>query len=209
MSRQVGLISDPHASPEPLFDALSIFRRREIDIILCAGDIAGYGSDLERSVEALSTNDCHAVLGNHDLWWLADEDGEGGTATSYLRGLSATFVTEVEGKVISMVHGAPPDLVMDGIRLLDEDGRVIPEQREFWSERLESLPCDVLVVGHTHQVFAERFGDLLLVNPGSTCFNHTCAILTLPELEVEFIPLCGREPLLSWSWGMIGRRGGA
>jgi predicted phosphodiesterase len=39
----------------------------------------------------------------------------------------------------------------------------------------------VLVVGHTHQVFAETVGGVLVVNPGSSAFNHSCAILSLPD----------------------------
>ena len=47
-----------------------------------------------------------------------------------------------------------------------------------------------------------RAGDLLVVNPGSTLFNHTCAILSLPEMAVEVFSLSGKEPLLVWNWGM-------
>jgi putative phosphoesterase len=68
---------------------------------------------------------------------------------------------------------------------------------------LKTFPADVLIVGHTHQVFAERLGHILVVNPGSTLFNHTCAILTLPEMTVQILSLSNKAPVLSWNWGMF------
>lgn len=208
MSHRIGIVSDPHASPGTLWEAMEIFRQREVDTILCAGDIAGYGSDLDRTVELLIESGGHAVLGNHDLWWLAaDDKRKRGETFAYMAGLPSTVDLDIEGIRIHMVHGSPPDRVMNGIRLLDEEGRIIPEQQLLWNERLASLPYEALIVGHTHQVFAERFGNLLVVNPGSTCFNHTCAILFLPERKLEFVSLGGKEPLLSWNFSMLRTRG--
>ncbi len=110
----------------------------------------------------------------------------------------------VAGKQLYMVHASPPESVMEGITLLDENGTLNPEQRDHWTGYLKTFLFDVLVVGHTHQVFAERLGDVLVVNPGSTRFNHTCAILSLPSMEVRFFPLGGRTPVLAWNWGMEG-----
>ena len=101
-----------------------------------------------------------------------------------------------------MVHASPPASIMDGIKLLDEDAVMRQDQKDFWGDSLRDFSSDVLVVGHTHQVFAEWLGDVLVVNPGSTLFNHTCAILSLPEMAVEILPLEGKQPLLSWNWGM-------
>ena len=90
---------------------------------------------------------------------------------------------------------------MEGIRLLDEHAVLSLEQVDYWSRYLRDFDTDVLVVGHTHQVFAERLGQILVINPGSTLFNHTCAILTLPDMEVQILPLGENLPVLSWNWG--------
>ena len=60
---------------------------------------------------------------------------------------------------------------------------------------------DVLVVGHTHQVYAEFIGNTLVVNPGSSVFNHCCAILRLPEMTVQMFPLSGKKIEKTWNWG--------
>lgn len=203
MGVKIGLISDVHASPVPLQTALTLLQQAEVEYILCAGDIAGYGPDLEQTVELLIKHHCETILGNHDVWrLLRAEDEVIGPGVEYLRDLPISIGCTVEEKNIYMVHASPPESLMSGIKLLDETGQLIPAMAEHWTKELDSFPHDVLVVGHTHQVFAERLGDVLVVNPGSTVFNHTCAVLNLPEMTVRVLALGGRKPLLAWNFGM-------
>lgn len=200
---KIGLLSDVHATLAPVQEALALFREESVEAILCAGDVAGYGKQLEPTVQALVNSSARVVMGNHDLWWL-ERSGYGpeGLVERYLRDLPSVIEFSAAGKMLRMVHASPPNSLMDGIKLLDENALMIDEQRRFWSRSCGDFPCDVLVVGHTHQVFAEQLGEVLVINPGSTLFNHTCAILTLPEMRVQFFPLSGKNPVLSWNWGM-------
>jgi len=209
VSVKIGLISDVHAYPEPLREALELFRRERVATILCGGDVAGYGSDLNTTVQLLIESGCQAVTGNHDLWYLERHDsGVDSEATAWLRSLPRRVELTVAGQRIVMVHASPPDSLLDGIRLLDEEGRLLADEQARWSEKLRDCCSEVLIVGHTHQVFAEQLGRVLAVNPGSTCFNHSCAILQLPELTVTIHPLGGHsEPLLAWNWGLLARAG--
>ncbi len=204
MTLRIGLISDVHATPGPVREALAIFRDQGVETVLCAGDVAGYGSELAATVALLIESRIRVIMGNHDQWWLESaDDWWPDPVAAYLRRLPVTDQFVAEGKKITMVHGCPPQSLIEGIKLLDEQAEPIPEQKAAWSATLQGCPCDVLVVGHTHQVFAEQLGRVLVINPGSTLFNHTCAILTLPELDVQFLSLGGRTPVLSWNWGMI------
>jgi len=207
MTTRIGLISDVHATPAPLQEALDLFARERVSAIFCAGDIAGYGKELEETVGLLAASGCRSILGNHDLWWLADREADDDSSVvSFLRGLPLVMEHEMEGVRVVMVHGAPPASVMEGIRLLDEDGDIIDDVRDFWLDELSGCAADVLVVGHTHQVFAEQFGNVLVINPGSTLFNHTCAILELPARKVDFLALGGHRPEKVWNWGLQFRR---
>lgn len=200
---KIGLISDVHATLAPVQEALALFKEESVEAILCAGDVAGYGKQLEPTVEALVDSSCRVIMGNHDLWWLERSGfSPEGFVERYLRNLPAVIEFEAAGKMIYMVHASPPHSLLEGIKLLDENALIIEEQRRAWKTYLRDLSCDVLVVGHTHQVFAEQLGKALVVNPGSTLFNHTCAILTLPEMSVQFFALSGKDPVLSWNWGM-------
>lgn len=203
MTEKIGLISDVHASPAPTQEALTIFQREGVETILCAGDIAGYKHDLEPTIELLAGSGCCSVMGNHDLWWLEQcDDKKNPQIAAYLRALPRVVEFSAAEKTIHMVHASPPGSVMDGIKLFDEHATLLEDQKLYWTDYLSDFPADVLVVGHTHQVFAQLLGEVLVINPGSTLFNHTCAVLTLPGMEVEFFPLSGEKPLLVWNWGM-------
>ncbi len=203
MTVKIGLISDVHATPDPVQEALTLFQNEGVDTILCAGDLAGYGTELEKTVELLINSKCRVIIGNHDRWCLSrlSEEVEGPTK-QYLRTLPTVVELTAENKKIYMVHASPPQSLMEGIKLLNEKAVIVQEQKNRWEDYLESFPYDVLVVGHTHQVFAERLGSVLVINPGSTKFNHTCAILTLPEMTVQIYPLLGKKPLMAWNWGI-------
>ena len=197
----IGLISDVHATPGPVKSALSIFEREGVDQVFCAGDIAGYRDQLDQTIALLADNGCRAILGNHDLMYIDHfEDEPDNSAVAFLKQLPATIDTTIEGKRVYMVHAQPPDACLGGIKLLNQDGVVRPDRVAHWAEQLETFDCDVLVVGHTHQVFAEQVGNTLVVNPGSSAFNNSCAILHLPDMTVETFPLSGKAIEKNWNW---------
>ena len=204
----IGLISDVHATPAPIEEALSIFEQAGVEQVFCAGDIAGYGDQLEQSIALLVKSGCQTILGNHDLLYLDhyadDVDNE---AVAFFRRQTTSMNMTIAGKRVYMVHAQPPDDCHGGIKLLNREGEVQPDRVAFWTDELKTFDCDVLVVGHTHQVFAEQVGDILVVNPGSSAFNHSCAILSLPEMTVQVFPLSDKEIEKTWNWGdhMIGR----
>ena len=95
---------------------------------------------------------------------------------------------------------------MDGITLLDENSQIVPDYVEKWTNRLKGFDSDILIVGHTHQVFAQQLGKTTVINPGSTKFNHTCMILSLPDIETKIVPLGDKQPILAWNWGTFHSR---
>ena len=202
MSTRIGLISDPHATAAPVAEALSLFKAAEVDSIFCAGDIAGYGDELEETIDLLIESGCRAITGNHELWYLDESAAKPETRTrTFFSHLPAVLAATIEGKKVYMVHASPPCSYMEGIRLLDDRGDVLSHLRQHWSERLQGLDYDLLVVGHTHQVFAERLADTLVINPGSTKFNHSCAILEFPGLDFQVLPLSDKKVATTWNWG--------
>ena len=198
----VGIISDVHSAPAELAEALSIFEHQGVDSIFCAGDIAGYMDQLNQTVQLLVDSHCKTVVGNHDLLHLDHHDDESDTSSiTYLKSLPSYIESTLDDKKVYMVHAQPPDGCHGGIKLLDKKGDLISEKVNDWTKVLAGYDFDVLVVGHTHQVFAENLGDVLVINPGSTVFNHSCAILSLPDMTVEFFALAGKEIQTTWNWG--------
>ena len=206
MSVKLGLISDVHATAAPLREALTIFKEESVDLIFCAGDIAGYGTELEQSIELLVDVGCTTILGNHDVWYLEQLlEGQEKRVETFFHNLPVTWETTMEGKRIFAVHASPPLSMNRGIILLDQYEKILPREKKQWVHELQGYGLDVLLVGHTHQVFAEILGQTLVINPGSTKFNHSCAILSLPDLEVRIISLSGKTVRKVWHWGMMSK----
>ncbi|MDH3342168.1 MAG: YfcE family phosphodiesterase [Gammaproteobacteria bacterium] len=208
MATRIGLISDTHSTLAPLQEALDIFQREQVDCIICAGDIAGYGEkkiqhDIEPLIELLEKHDCLMVAGNHDHWIEEYSSNNKDRVISFFNSLPSYLELNIEGKRLYVVHASPPDLEHGGIKLLDPEGVVFQDRKAFWSNELKDLNADILIAGHTHQILCEQLGDVLLINPGSTVFNHNCSILSLPEMQVEHFPLSGKEPIKVWNWGML------
>ncbi len=203
MTLRIGLIGDPHARLAPVADALALFARLGVSRIFCLGDIAGYGDELEATWDCLQQAGCESILGNHELWYLQKHQDQNDPLARGFAALPRVRDLTLAGKRVYLVHASPPRSVRDGIRLLDEAGNVIPQQQSYWAERLQDFEADVLIVGHTHQVFATQLGKPLVINPGSSGFNHSCAVLTLPEMHCEFHALGGRPLRRSWNWGMM------
>lgn len=198
----IGLISDVHATPEPVAEALAIFSNAGVSHVFCAGDIAGYMDKLDETIKLLVENDCQTIMGNHDLLHIDHhEDDSDDNVITFLKYLPATIETIIEGKRVYVVHAQPPDECHGGIKLLDKNGQIQTDKIALWTERLQSFNHDVLIVGHTHQVFAEVIADTLVINPGSSVFNHCCAILRLPEMTVETFSLSGKQIEKTWNWG--------
>lgn len=207
MTTRIGLLGDVHAIVTPVRQALGVFQSVGVDEIWCTGDIAGYGDQLEETVELLQAGNCQVILGNHDQWYLERPESEKNRmVAAYLAGLPRMRESVIEGKHLYMVHASPARSLMHGIRLLDELGHILPDQKDAWIERLTGFDPEVLIVGHTHQVFTEQLGDTLVINPGSTLFNYTCAILSLPDMRFELYGLSGRQPVRAWRWGQPGQQ---
>lgn len=201
--KKLGLISDPHAYPEPVAEALSIFKQQQVDAIWCTGDVAGYGNEIEATISLLQKSDCQLIMGNHEIEYMQKNSNTIDTnINSYLSSLPRVKQQNIEGKTVYMVHASPPDLVKGGVRLLDQQSDIIESEKQDWIKRLSDFEHDVLIVGHTHQAFAEVLGSTLVINPGSSKFNNSCVILSLPDLNVQWFALSGQSIRKTWNWGM-------
>jgi len=204
MTTRIGLISDVHSTPGPVAEALELFANEQVDEIICCGDIAGYYDTLEPTIELLAQSNCKAIVGNHDQGYLEKlpQDGES-SVRAYLQNLPQTLDLEIEGKRIYVVHANPPSEQHGGIKLLDQQGEIRQDRIDEWTMSLSELEHDVLIVGHTHQVYAVQLGGVFVVNPGSSVFNHSCMILSLPDLSVQTYTLGKQEIIKCWNFSML------
>ncbi|MDH5392034.1 MAG: metallophosphatase family protein [Gammaproteobacteria bacterium] len=203
MTTRIGIISDTHSSTAPLAEALEIFKTENVDSIICAGDVAGYGEDeLIQTIRLLQHSDCLIVSGNHDVL-TEPEIKHADEIKHFFDSLPDFIELTIEGKRIYIVHASPPRQQHGGIKLLDKYGNLIHEQLQIWQQKLRDNAHDVLIVGHTHQVFAEYIGNTLVINPGSTLYNHSCMVLSLPDMTISRYALEHKAIIKSWNWGLL------
>jgi uncharacterized protein len=159
---------------------LEIFRSKEVDAILHAGDICT--PSVLQELEAIAP--VHAVRGNRDIY--------------ALRHLPAQVILTFEGVTVGMVHGHGRlhNYLADKAHFL-----VFGLQEDHYKKRvIKALPgVDVMVFGHLHRRICEWVEGVLLLNPGSACCPDgnagnppSVAILRLqPESQtvVEFLDL--------------------
>ena len=189
-----GLLSDTHMPhrlkrlPNAVFDAL-----HGVDIILHAGDV-----DDPTSLEPLRTiAPVHAVRGNVHL----QDRSDGGAA------LPAAVNLELAGQRILLTHGHRPGLLgflINGLHVmgyylhLTNNGRA--NQRIARRLARTYRQADIIIFGHTHQIYVKWIGRTLMVNPGAVCVSRweqpTVARmrLSIGTPEVEVIPLPAESP---------------
>ncbi len=165
---KVGLISDVHGNRVALETVLE--EMPAVDELLCAGDVVGYNPWPGDCVDELRARDVPTVMGNHDAAVAGDTpfrfNGMAKAGVDHAtRELSddqlewladlPTERLECDGRV-KLVHGHPDD----------PDRYTRYTYPEEFTERLLGDE-DVLVLGHTHVQGVERFGEGIVVNPGS------------------------------------------
>ncbi len=171
---QIALIADIHANLEALDAVLEdIERTAPGAMIICAGDIVGYGPDPEACITRLRERDVPCVMGNHEEMLLGKRDFSrcvyagvksalwarrrvSAEAKSFLAALPAS--REVAPGIV-VCHG---DLESADIYISDakRGSAVLAQLGEQWPD------AKILVCGHTHHaaIYTEASGfDLVAV----------------------------------------------
>ncbi len=167
------VISDIHGNAA----ALEAVLRERHDLLLCLGDIVGYGPEPAACIQRIRSEGAVAVRGNHDATFAEGEEpgcrpaflrlaqaAEKVTApdlsdddVAYLAGLPATHRLELDGLPALLVHATPSDPLH---RYLGPD---VAE----WTVEVTRVEEELVLVGHTHVQFAIEAEGRRIVNPGS------------------------------------------
>lgn len=159
----IGLISDSHDHVPHIEQAVEIFKNREVDRVLHAGDFCS-----PFTIPPFDGLPLQGVFGNND-------------GDHYL--LLQKF------EAIGAEHlGTFGDLAIDGLKIALYHGTDAPI-----TAALEQCGIyDIVVSGHTHEKKAEQVNGTLAINPGTAHgFGEgaTVALLDTAALEVEFLEL--------------------
>lgn len=168
--RTVGVLGDVHA--EDVAVELALNALRDVDAVLCVGDIVDGKGDLERTVALLEDHGVICVAGNHERWFLA------GT----MRGVPDAHVTSSDA-VRTFFAGLPRTLrlptVAGNLMLChavgdDDMAELRSDTRGYALQAIEGLrelwldpELTYMVAGHTHERMVRAFPGLVAINAGT------------------------------------------
>jgi predicted phosphodiesterase len=191
---RIGVIGDVHACDDRLAALLRFFESRDLDCIVCVGDVVTGPGSPDRCVELLADADVLTVRGNHDRWLL---DGTPPV------GLHGHRLGELAPSTVDFLRSLPPSVRLNAAydtRILlchglgdndmnqisaDDFGYALEANRELQELLAERAPL-VVVKGHRHRSAVWSIGALLLLDAGTLAdpVNAVGAIIDLPEKTI-------------------------
>ncbi|CEN87014.1 metallophosphoesterase family protein [Paraclostridium sordellii] len=183
---RIATISDIHSNLYALNEVLADIEKRNVDMVVCTGDLVGYATRPNEVIETLRKNKVLTIMGNYDeaignfkiicgcdypdlkdaekaslsMKFTSEETTDENKA--YLRNLPKEAVISFNNKTIRFVHGST--------RLINE---YLKENSREADEVMNNLGEDILVCGHTHIPYVKYYGEKLLVNAGSVGKSKT------------------------------------
>lgn len=165
------VVSDIHSNLHALQAAREVIKDNDVEMVICAGDIIGYGAFPNECCEIVKKLARHCIFGNHevsalmrDTIWMNPHAAKASKWTSdvlnqdsrdYLLSLEQCALFESAGARVAMCHGSIGSVVE---YVYEGDTR---------GSMLSSVGADILILGHTHIPYMKRLGSGLILNPGS------------------------------------------
>lgn len=162
----IALIADIHANLAALQAVLRRLDNLGVREIICLGDIAGYGPQINECCELLQQRSVVGVKGNHDHYLL--------TGTSSGRSVTADMCIRYQASTITdqnlhWLGSFPLTLTSRGINIV-HGGWADPLDQYLYSvnaKMFEEVPGKRFASGHTHIPLLWEGEDKMYCNPGS------------------------------------------
>ena len=167
LEMKIGLISDVHANVIALQAVLE--ELKDVEVILCAGDIVGYNPFPNETVELLIKHRVKCVRGNYDNAVITgDTQWFNLVATQTIRWTSQnltrdnlrfleTLPEHIDLNGLTVHHGSPNRL----------EEFVFENNHQRLCQIFDPFDVKIVVFGHTHVPLMERCGNKIILNPGS------------------------------------------
>jgi putative phosphoesterase len=185
---KLGILSDIHCNLPGLERALELMH--DADQVWCAGDSVFQFRWSNEVVGRLREIGARVVQGNHEETILS------------IDGVRALSSPKIDRELVAWMREQPFRIeeVVDGKRVLMTHGSPWEPWKDYhyphetvWAKAAQ-LPCDTVIVGHTHFKMAKKYGNVLVINPGSAGdprdssngFQLSCATWDTRTDEVVF-----------------------
>ncbi|WP_323677466.1 metallophosphoesterase family protein [Halorubellus sp. PRR65] len=186
---RVAVISDVHGNRVALDAVLADMPR--VAGVLCAGDVVGYGPWPGECIDLIRREGATTVMGNHDRAVVQDS----GFRFNDMAQAGVEYARDVlDDEHVEYLADLPDERLAAGGRVKVVHGH--PNDPDHYTRPNEFSPRllddeDVLVMGHTHVQAHEKYGDGIVMNPGSVGQprdddpDAAYALLDLDRMTVE------------------------
>lgn len=193
---KIGILSDIHGGLVELIGALAVFRREQVDLIVCAGDLVDFGTWGDEIVKRIVDLRIPCVRGNHD------RDAAERQRLRLDQPKYGLPVKQLNPETLMHLAQLPPQLryIWEGTSILlthanpwGDDTYVYPTSTPALFRRvIETSDADITILGHTHRPMQIESAGKLILNAGSTSANYdhafgTCGILVLPARQFRLL----------------------
>ena len=204
---KIGVISDIHGNIKALNAVLEEFKKRNIEQILCCGDIIGIGPRPEETMKKVLEykNKLIAVRGNHEQYLLKgipdtlhgrpmrDDERKfhqwthsrlSEKSKKFLENLPCEKIIEINNKKIYITHYAYDEKQNFKRHILEP---TLEESEELFSE----IDADIILFGHTHKKIFNKSDNKWYINPGPlgcprTTNNAYFGILDIEDNNIKY-----------------------
>lgn len=178
----IAVISDIHGNLEALKSVLEDIKKRNIEKIICLGDIIAKGSNQKECLELIKEN-CQMVLrGNCDEFFSLDVDINKFNETeqkriiwnkgkitdedrNYLSNLPFSHEMYISGRLVRFFHASPEKIngFVGNIDKIEKSYSLFLPSQNTESQN----KADVVVYGHIHTAYLQRIYNRTIINTGS------------------------------------------
>lgn len=168
---RIAIISDIHGNMPALEAVLNDIGRKNIERIVCLGDLAGKGPSSAEAVDKIKEC-CEVVIkGNWD-YYLTEQASDvlrwhqkklGVERLNYMKELPVYQEFYISGKLLRLCHASPNDLLHRVYLSTKQSERL----RLFEATPTLSLEADVVGYGDIHGSYIDHFAGKTLFNVGS------------------------------------------
>ncbi len=176
---RIAIISDLHANFVALETVLADIERARVDQIICLGDVTAGGPQPRETIQRVRDLGCPVVRGNTDEWFLVPQTYDPNSEKERrLMALLEWAMQQFAPADIEFMRAFPLRVELsleNGKTLLGFHGSPQAHTHVIWATTPDdelarmfgNYRATVMAGGHTHAQMLRRFGDTLLVNPGS------------------------------------------
>jgi len=165
----IGFLSDPHGNLPALQAVLEDVRSVAPDVLVCLGDLVGYGPFPNETVDCAASEADLVLVGNHDLAVTGALDA--GTYNTQARRAIEWTLNNVSDGTMQMLKSLKPTGEVHGILVAHASPRHPAEEYVLSVAVAEAnmgeVPFDRAFVGHTHvpMVFASINQEVVALTP--------------------------------------------